>query len=93
MDPKFLHSSSHGAGRLLSRTMAKKEISMSQFKKSMKGIVGTIDEGTLDEAPAAYKNISEVMDAQKDSVKIIKHLKPIINMKGSSFRGRKEKHS
>ncbi len=92
-NPKFLHSSSHGAGRLLSRTMAKKEISMSQFKKSMKGIVGTIDEGTLDEAPAAYKNISEVMDAQKDSVKIIKHLKPIINMKGSSFRGRKEKHS
>ncbi len=92
-NPKFLHSSSHGAGRLLSRTMAKKEISMSQFKKSMKGIVGTINEGTLDEAPAAYKNISEVMDAQKDSVKIIKHLKPIINMKGSSFRGRKEKHS
>jgi tRNA-splicing ligase RtcB len=92
-NPKFLHSSSHGAGRLLSRTMAKKEISMSQFKKSMKGIVGTINEGTLDEAPAAYKNISKVMDAQKDSVKIIKHLKPIINMKGSSFRGRKEKHS
>ncbi len=92
-NPKFLHSSSHGAGRFLSRTMAKKEISMSQFKKSMKGIVGTINEGTLDEAPAAYKNISKVMDAQKDSVKIIKHLKPIINMKGSSFRGRKEKHS
>ena len=92
-NPKFLHSSSHGAGRLLSRTAAKKEISMAQFKKSMKGIVGTIDEGTLDEAPAAYKNISEVMDAQKDSVKIIKHLKPIINMKGSSFRGREEKHS
>ena len=92
-NPKFLYSSSHGAGRLLSRTAAKKNISMSQFKKSMKGIVGTIDEGTLDEAPAAYKNISEVMDAQKDSVKIIKHLKPIINMKGSSFRGREEKHS
>ncbi|MDP6845676.1 MAG: RtcB family protein [Candidatus Nanoarchaeia archaeon] len=92
-NPKFLHSSSHGAGRLLSRTMAKKNISMSQFKESMKGIVGTIDEGTIDEAPAAYKNISEVMDAQKDSVKIIKHLKPIINMKGSSFRGREEKHS
>ena len=92
-NPNFLYSSSHGAGRLLSRTAAKKNISMSQFKKSMKGIVGTIDEGTLDEAPAAYKNISEVMNAQKDSVKIIKHLKPIINMKGSSVRGREEKHS
>jgi len=92
-NPEFLHSSSHGAGRLLSRTAAKKNISMSQFKKSMKGIVGTIDEGTLDEAPAAYKNISEVMDAQKDSVKIIKHLKPIINMKGSSFLGREDRHN
>tara|TARA_Y100000310_G_scaffold339912_1_gene434084 strand:- start:899 stop:2059 length:1161 start_codon:yes stop_codon:yes gene_type:complete len=92
-NPKFLYSSSHGAGRLLSRTVAKKKISMSQFKNSMKGIVGTVDEGTLDEAPMAYKNISEVMDAQKDSVKIVKHLKPIINMKGSSFRGREDKHS
>jgi len=40
----------------------------------------------------AYKNISRVMDAQKDSVKVIKHLKPIINMKGSSFRKYGEKH-
>ena len=92
-NPEFLYSSSHGAGRLLSRTMAKKEISMDQFKKSMKGIVGTIDSGTLDEAPMAYKNISEVMDAQKDSVKVIKHLKPIINMKGSSLRRREDRHS
>ncbi len=92
-NPKFLYSSSHGAGRLLSRTAAKKKISMAQFKKSMKGIVGTVDEGTLDEAPMAYKNISDVMDAQIESVKIIKHLKPVINMKGSSRRGREEKHS
>jgi tRNA-splicing ligase RtcB (3'-phosphate/5'-hydroxy nucleic acid ligase) len=92
-NPKFLYSSSHGAGRLLSRTEAKKKISMDQFKKSMKGIVGTVDEGTLDEAPMAYKNISEVMKAQVESVRIVKHLKPIINMKGSSLRERKEKHS
>ena len=59
----------------------------------MKGIVGTIDEGTLDEAPMAYKNISKVMNAQLDSVEVIKHLKPIINMKGSSFRKFKEKHN
>ncbi len=92
-NPKFLYSSSHGAGRLLSRTAAKKKISMAQFKKSMKGIVGTVDEGTLDEAPMAYKNISDVMEAQVESVKIVKHLKPVINMKGSSRRGREEKHS
>ena len=89
---EFLWSSSHGAGRSLSRTDAKKKISMNEFKDSMKGIVGTIDQGTLDEAPMAYKKISRVMAAQKNSVKVIKHLKPIINMKGSSFRKSEEKH-
>ncbi len=79
---KFLKSSSHGAGRALSRTEAKKVISMSEFQNSMAGITGTISQKTLDEAPMAYKNIYEVMEAQKDSVKIIKHLLPIINWKG-----------
>ena len=90
---KFLWSSSHGAGRSLSRTNAKKSISMNEFKSSMKGIVGTIDQGTLDEAPMAYKKISRVMNAQLASVEVIKHLKPIINMKGSSFRKSNEKHN
>jgi len=81
-NPKFLFSSSHGAGRALSRTRAKKEISMSEFQKSMEGITGTISQRTLDEAPRAYKDINKVMEAQKDSIKIIKHLKPIINWKG-----------
>ena len=81
-NPKFLNSSSHGAGRILSRTSAKKNISMEDFKKSMVGIRGTISERTIDEAPMAYKNINEVMEAQKQSVKIIKHISPIINWKG-----------
>ncbi len=79
---EFLESSSHGAGRLLSRTQAKKQITMNSFKKSMKGILGKIDEQTLDEAPDAYKNIYDVMEAQKTSVKILGHIKPIINWKG-----------
>ena len=79
---KFLNSSSHGAGRSLSRKEAKEKISMESFEKSMKGIKGTISIRTLDEAPMAYKNINEVMDAQKKSVKIIKHILPIINWKG-----------
>jgi len=90
---EFLWSSSHGAGRSLSRTEAKKKIQMKEFKDSMKGIIGTIDNGTLDEAPMAYKKISIVMDAQKDSVKVIRHLKPIINMKGSSIHNKEDKHS
>jgi tRNA-splicing ligase RtcB (3'-phosphate/5'-hydroxy nucleic acid ligase) len=83
---KFLESSSHGAGRILSRTEARKKISILQFQKSMKGIKGTVSQETLDEAPQAYKNIYEVMEAQKKSVKVLKHLIPIINWKGTRSR-------
>ena len=79
---KFLNSSSHGAGRALSRHSAKKQITMEQFKESMKGIKGNISEKIIDEAPHAYKDIEKVMNAQKQSVKIIKKIKPIINWKG-----------
>jgi tRNA-splicing ligase RtcB len=57
---------------------------MKEFKESMKGIFGTVSEGTLDEAPHAYKNISEVMEKQKESVSVEKILKPLINWKGEA---------
>lgn len=79
---KFLNSSSHGAGRKFSRKGAREKFTMDEFTDSMQGIVGTVSEGTLDEAPMAYKNVFDVMDAQKESVKIIKHLIPLINWKG-----------
>ncbi len=81
-NPKFLNSSSHGAGRALSRSQARQNISLTQFKESMKGIQGTISQKTLDEAPMAYKDINKVMDAQKKSVKVVKHIQPLINWKG-----------
>lgn len=81
-NPNFLYSSSHGAGRRLSRTKARETITIQSFKDSMLGITGTISEKTIDEAPQAYKPISEVMEAQKESVKVVKHLSPIINWKG-----------
>lgn len=79
---EFLNSSSHGAGRAMSRAEAKKNITMDRFRESMKEIKSNITEKILDEAPDAYKNIYEVMDAQKKSVKIVKHIIPIINWKG-----------
>jgi tRNA-splicing ligase RtcB len=79
---KFLNSSTHGAGRVSSRKQAKEKISMEDFKKSMEGIRGTISLKTLDEAPMAYKDIDKIMKAQEKSVKIIKHILPIINWKG-----------
>lgn len=78
----FIESSSHGAGRKMSRTQAKNSITMKNFKEQMQGIVGTISEKTLDEAPDAYKNIYDVMEKQKESVKVLEHVKPIINWKG-----------
>jgi tRNA-splicing ligase RtcB len=79
---KFLNSSSHGAGRALSRKESKQKISLEDFKKSMQGIQGTVSEKTLDESPMAYKDLNKVMEAQKKSIKIIKDIKPIINWKG-----------
>lgn len=79
---KFLNSSSHGAGRSISRKEAKKRYTMKQFEESMHGIKGNISPKTIDELPMAYKDVFKVMEAQKDSVKIVKHIKPIINWKG-----------
>lgn len=78
----FLNSSSHGAGRVLSRSAAKKNITLDQFQESMIGIVAPVNLKTIDESPMAYKDIVEVMELQKASVEILKHLKPIINWKG-----------
>jgi tRNA-splicing ligase RtcB len=79
---KFLNSSSHGAGRSMSRNEAKRKYDIEQFKKSMVGIKGNISSRTLDELPMAYKDLFKVMDSQKDSVKVVKYIKPIINWKG-----------
>ncbi|PLY05068.1 MAG: RtcB family protein [Arcobacter sp.] len=86
-----LNSSSHGAGRVMSRKKAKTNINMQEFKDSMKGIKGTIDENTIDEAPFAYKDIFEVMKLQEDLVEIIDHVKVLINIKDNT--GKKYKKS
>ncbi|MFH1325165.1 MAG: RtcB family protein [archaeon] len=79
---RFLNSSSHGAGRSMSRREAKRRYTIEDFRKVMKGIKGTVSERTIDELPMAYKDFHKIMDAQKDAIKIVKHIKPIINWKG-----------
>jgi len=81
-----LKSSSHGAGRVMSRRQAKMNISLKDFKASMSGITGTVDENTLDESPFAYKNIFEVMKLQEDLVEVVEHIKVLINIKDNSKR-------
>lgn len=75
-------SCSHGAGRVMSRTKAKKLISLEEHAAAMKGIEARIDEDILDESPAAYKDIGAVMKAQEDLVRIKYRLNQVVNVKG-----------
>jgi len=77
-----LFSSSHGAGRKMSRKKAKTNITMEDFKESMKGIIANTSLGTIDESPFAYKDFEDVMSYQNDLVDIVTKVKPIINVKG-----------
>lgn len=77
-----LCSSSHGAGRVMSRTKAKELINLDDFESKMEGIVAKVDKDTIDESPGAYKDIFEVMRLQSDLVDVLHHIKPLINIKG-----------
>ena len=81
-NPDALWSSSHGAGRVMSRMQARREVTLEAFQDSMDGIVARVEEGTRDESPFAYKDIRQVMAYQTDLVNIVAHVKPILNVKG-----------
>jgi tRNA-splicing ligase RtcB len=75
-------SCSHGAGRTMSRGEAKRRITLEQHRAAMHGIEARVDEGVLDESPAAYKDIGAVMKAQEDLVKVRHRLRQVVNVKG-----------
>ncbi|MDH4263949.1 MAG: RtcB family protein [Spirochaetia bacterium] len=81
-NPDSLFSSSHGAGRVLGRKQAQRELNIEDFEKAMIGVTAKIDKETLDESPFAYKNIFEVMSFQKELVETLHHVRPMINIKG-----------
>ena len=76
------NSSSHGAGRRMSRTKAKSEIAQSDFEAAMKGIVCDTAPAVKDEAPQAYKDLNVVMKNQASLTDVVHHLLPLINVKG-----------
>ena len=77
-------SGPHGAGRLMSRSAAKESISMKDFKDSMEGIYTTsVNKGTLDESPMAYKNAQEILEQVEPTVEVVEVIKPIYNFKAS----------
>ncbi|MFA5599138.1 MAG: RtcB family protein [Phenylobacterium sp.] len=75
-------SASHGAGRTMSRSAARKSITLEQHKKSTDGIICDKTNAILDESPAAYKDIDDVMAAQTDLVATLNVLAQLVNVKG-----------
>ena len=77
-------SAPHGAGRIMSRSKAKEVVSIDDFEKSMEGIYTTsVNQSTVDESPMVYKPMKEIVENIKDTVDILKIIKPIYNFKAS----------
>jgi tRNA-splicing ligase RtcB (3'-phosphate/5'-hydroxy nucleic acid ligase) len=81
-NPESFNSCSHGAGRAMSRNEAKKRFSINDHIKATEGIECRKDAEVIDETPAAYKSIDNVMRAQKDLVAIVHELRQIVVVKG-----------
>ena len=83
-NPDWNFSAPHGAGRLMSRTAAKEKLDLEEYRREMAGVYTTsVNEATLDEAPMAYKSLSDIIDVIGESVDIIEVLKPIYNFKAN----------
>jgi tRNA-splicing ligase RtcB len=81
-NPWSFESASHGAGRRMSRTQARRAFSVADLERQTRGVECRKDSGVLDEAPKAYKNIDQVMERQSDLVEIVAELKQVVCVKG-----------
>ena len=76
------HSCSHGAGRKMSRTEARRRFTLADHRAATAGVECRKDEQVIDETPAAYKDIDAVMAAQRDLVEVVHTLKQLVCVKG-----------
>jgi tRNA-splicing ligase RtcB len=81
-NPESFESCSHGAGRVMSRTQAKKKFTLDDHKKATEGVECRKDVDVIDEIPMAYKDIDAVMAAQQDLVEVVHTLKQVVCVKG-----------
>ena len=81
-NPDSFESCSHGAGRAMSRTAARKRFSLEDHARATAGVECRKDRGVIDETPAAYKPIDLVMQAQADLVDIVHELRQVVCVKG-----------
>lgn len=81
-NPEWNYSAPHGAGRLFSRKEAKETLTLTQFKQDMEGVFSTcVGRATIDESPAAYKPMADILSQIGETVKINAILKPLYNFK------------
>ncbi|MGV9502090.1 RtcB family protein [Streptomyces sp. NPDC003642] len=79
---KAFNSASHGAGRRMSRSAAKRRFTVKDLEDQTRGVECRKDSGVLDEIPGAYKNIEQVMSRQGDLVQVVAKLKQFVCVKG-----------
>ena len=83
-NPEWNFSAPHGAGRIMSRTVARESLDLNEYRKAMEGIYTTsVNENTIDEAPMAYKSLEDIIDVIRETVDVIEVLKPIYNFKAN----------
>jgi tRNA-splicing ligase RtcB len=81
-NPESFNSCSHGAGRAMSRTEAKRRFSLQDHVAATAGVECRKDADVIDETPAAYKSIDQVMHAQRDLVEVVHTLRQVVCVKG-----------
>jgi tRNA-splicing ligase RtcB len=81
-NPESFNSCSHGAGRRMSRTEAKRKFTTEDLCKQTAGVECRKDQGVVDEIPQAYKDIDAVMNQQSDLVEVVAELKQVLCVKG-----------
>jgi tRNA-splicing ligase RtcB len=81
-NPESYCSCSHGAGRVMSRTEAKRRFSLADLVAQTEGVECRKDEAVIDEIPGAYKSIDAVMENQRDLVEVVHTLKQVLCVKG-----------
>ena len=83
-NPDWNCSAPHGAGRLMSRKAAFRDLSMEEYRKQMEGIYSTcVVEDTLDESPMAYKTMDEIVEQIAPTAEILETIQPVYNFKAA----------
>jgi tRNA-splicing ligase RtcB len=81
-NPDSFDSCSHGAGRVMSRSEARRRFTLADHRAATEGVECRKDKDVIDETPAAYKDIDAVMEAQRDLVDVVHTLKQVVCVKG-----------